>query len=157
MTKYLLSIISIFFITTVLSSCDSSVVYENEKTFEEGKWRFSDAFSSNFNINDNSVPLDIDIRIVHTDNYPYENIYLRLTHDLGTNKKIDTLTFNLSDKYGHWKGDKNWTGNYEYIFNYLKNYKTDKKSGNITIEQFSRDNILSGVNKIGIHIKKKRK
>ncbi len=148
---------SVFFVVIFLSSCDNSIVYENEKTFEEDKWCFSDAFSSDFDLSDNSVPFDVDIRVVHTDNYPYENIYLRLTHDFGAAKKVDTLTFNLSDRYGHWKGDKNWGGNYEYAFNYLKNYKIEKKSGNITIEQFSRDDTLSGVNKIGIDIKKERK
>ncbi len=153
--KYLLRIMFVFGIITVMYSCDSSVIYENEKTFKDGKWRFSDVFSSDFNLSGDSLVADVNIIVVHTDNYPYENIYLRLTRDFGTDKKIDTLTFNLSDRYGHWKGVKTWGGDYKYTFNYLKNCKISEK-GKIIIEQFSRDETLSGVNKIEVSIKKER-
>ncbi len=153
MLKNWQNIIFIFSAITLLSSCNGSTLYEKHMELEKNKWAFSEPFKSEFDLQ-LADTVDININITHTDDYPYENIYLRLTQNLGKYEKVDTITFNLSDKYGHWKGNKTWGDGYNYSFSYLKNCHISRKHNSLKIEQFTRNDTLKGLNKIGITIEK---
>ena len=114
-------------------------------------WAYADFFNASFDVERN-VPYDIYFGLEHTDDYPYENIYLRITDDLKERKDTDIVSINLSNPYGIWYGKKNGD---IYSFNTLlrKSFKFDKSGKHsIKIEQFTRKDSLEGVKAIKFYI-----
>lgn len=149
MTKRILFFLIIIFI---FSSCEEKHFYQSKKEFDNYKWANSDKFISNVEINSIDKPFDIWFEINHNDNYPFENIYLRITDDFIGKIVTDTVNINLSNSYGIWTGKK--SGKTIELKTILrKSYKFPKPGKyNIEIEQFTRVDSLSGVSSVGFFI-----
>lgn len=103
-----ISVLISFFV--LLSSCDNSVLYENNQSFESNTWSYEDAKTFSFNIDDSLQPVKLSINLRTTTNYPYSNIYM-FVHSNYPNgyTDIDTLEFFLADPQGNWLGDNSGT------------------------------------------------
>lgn len=123
---------SLFF----LISCDdgTKILYEHE--LPTSVWAASDVITGTI---EDLAP--VYIRLHHTTDYPYENLYVKISRD--TSHAI--LSIPLMDDQGLWKGHKSGAS-------YVTDFRVAALDGAtfFDIEQYSRSPMLSGINAIQI-------
>ncbi len=147
--KYIpLFLLSVF----LLIACNNNKVFKTQKELGNSIWTYSDVFRSVIPVKDIAEPYDIYFSIEHTENYPFQNIYLRISDDFHGKINIDTINFDLYDKYGIAKGKKHGK-NYNVSILLRKSFKF-KNPGDykIEIEQFTRTDSLEGVTGLGFSL-----
>ena len=136
-------------------SCDSSVVFEEYKSFENQKWNTDSAAFFNYTITDTTSINRVKIKLRHTVEYEFQNLFLFIEADV-----IDTVELMLANKEGMWLGSG--IGDVrEFEFEY-KNAKLFSKKGNYSfkIEQAMRYGVaekiqvLNNVLAVGLSIEK---
>ena len=145
-----------FIITIVMFiSCDSSIVFEEYKSFENQKWNTDSAAFFNYANSDTTSKNTIKIKLRHTVEYEFQNLFLFIETDV-----IDTVELMLANKEGMWLGSG--IGDVrEFEFEY-QNTKLFNKKGNYSfkIEQAMRYGVaekiqvLNNVLAVGLSIEK---
>ena len=142
-------------IIVMFTSCNNSVVYEEYKSFENQKWIADSIVSFNYSINDTTSKNKIKIKLRHTVDYEFQNLFLFVEADV-----LDTVELILANKEGMWLGSG--IGDVrEFEFQY-QNTKLFSKKGNYSfkIEQAMRYGvaekiqILNNVLSVGLSIEK---
>jgi len=146
------ALISFFIFLFVLSACNNDEIYKNTKKFPNEIWTYNDVFSSDFSIKQDTAHYDIFLGINHTENYPFQNIYLKITDDFTGSLNTDTININFYDKSGIIIGKKQ--GKNHYLNTLLRKSFKFPKSGNysIKIEQLTRKDSLEGISDIKFKI-----
>lgn len=146
----------IAFLSLVLASCGGSTIYE-ERHDLEGFWAKEDIlkYELNVHVKDTVSLYDVQLDIEHTQDYPFENIYLRLQSQVPNRPiQVDTISVSLMDKSGNWKG-KCSGENCHQIVTLTNDYRfTEKGSHSISIEQFTREDTLIGMKSIALSVKR---
>ena len=93
MRSYLL-----FFFATILSSCGNTT-YENYHSFNHMGWSADSIIEFKYNIIDTAKAYDLNLKIRHTVDYEFQNLFLFLED---TSK--DTVEIILANKNGKWLG-----------------------------------------------------
>ena len=136
-------------------SCDSSVVFEEYKSFENQNWNTDSAAFFNYTIADTTSINTVKIKLRHTVEYEFQNLFLFIEADV-----IDTVELMLANKEGMWLGSG--IGDVrEFEFEY-QNAKLFSKKGNYSfkIEQAMRYGmaekiqVLNNVLAVGLSIEK---
>ena len=145
-------------------SCDNSIVFEEYKSFENQKWNTDSAAFFNYvisdttslnSINDTTSKNKIKIKLRHTVDYEFQNLFIFIKTDV-----IDTVELMLANKEGMWLG--NGIGDVrEFEFEY-NNANLFSKKGNypFQIEQamrygeYEKIQLLNNVLAVGISIEK---
>ena len=136
-------------------SCDSSVVFEEYKSFENQKWNTDSAAFFNYTIADTTSINTVKIKLRHTVEYEFQNLFLFIETDV-----IDTVELMLANKEGMWLGSG--IGDVrEFEFEY-QNSKVFSKKGNYSfkVEQAMRYGVaekiqaLNNVLAVGLSIEK---
>ena len=136
-------------------SCDSSIVFEEYKSFENQKWNTDSAAFFNYSISDTINKNTIKIKLRHTVEYEFQNLFLFIETDV-----VDTVELMLANKQGMWLGSG--IGDVrEFEFDY-QNGKLFSKKGiySFKIEQAMRYGlaekiqILNNVLSVGLSIEK---
>ena len=102
---------------------------------------------------DTTEAYDMTLRLRHTDDYPYSNLWLFVTAVApdGT-QTVDTVNIPLSDEYGRWLGSGiGATMQREHLWRPSFRFG---KSGlwHIVVQQGMRDSLLPGVTDIGLKV-----
>ena len=86
------------FIGTIVMfiSCDSSIVFEEYKSFENQKWNTDSAAFFNYSISDTTSINTVKIKLRHTVEYEFQNLFLFIETDV-----IDTVELMLANKQGN--------------------------------------------------------
>ena len=136
-------------------SCDSSIVFEEYKSFENQKWNTDSAAFFNYTITDTTSINTVKIKLRHTVEYEFQNLFLFVETDV-----IDTVELMLANKEGMWLGGG--IGDVrEFEFEY-QNSKVFSKKGNYSfkVEQAMRYGVaekiqaLNNVLAVGLSIEK---
>ena len=136
-------------------SCDSSIVFEEYKSFENQKWNTDSAAFFNYTITDTTSINTVKIKLRHTVDYEFQNLFLFIETDV-----LDTVELMLANKEGMWLGSG--IGDVrEFEFVYQKE-KLFSKKGNYSfkIEQAMRYGmsekiqVLNNVLALGLSIEK---
>ena len=136
-------------------SCDSSIVFEEYKSFENQKWNTDSAAFFNYTITDTTSINTVKIKFRHTVEYEFQNLILFVETDV-----IDTVELMLANKEGMWLGGG--IGDVrEFEFEY-QNAKLFSKKGNYSfkVEQAMRYGVaekiqaLNNVLAVGLSIEK---
>jgi len=136
-------------------SCDSSIVFEEYKSFENQKWNTDSAAFFNYTITDTTSINTVKIKLRHTVDYEFQNLFLFVETDV-----IDTVELMLANKEGMWLGGG--IGDVrEFEFEY-QNSKVFSKKGNYSfkVEQAMRYGVaekiqaLNNVLAVGLSIEK---
>jgi len=136
-------------------SCDSSIVFEQYKSFENQKWNTDSTAFFNYTITDTTSINTVKIKLRHTVEYEFQNLFLFVETDV-----IDTVELMLANKEGMWLGSG--IGDVrEFEFEY-QNSKVFSKKGNYSfkIEQAMRYGmaekiqVLNNVLAVGLSIEK---
>ena len=136
-------------------SCDSSIVFEEYKSFENQEWNTDSTAFFNYAVTDTTSKNTIKIKLRHTVEYEFQNLFLFIETDV-----MDTVELMLANKEGMWLGSG--IGDVrEFEFEY-QNAKLFSKKGNYSfkIKQAMRYGaaekiqILDNVLAVGLSIEK---
>ena len=149
----------ISFVLFSFSSCSSDkVVYQNYKTFDKNQWYADSLVRFSFLNTDTLNQYEIELKIRHTVDYEYRNLFLFYQNEI----KTDTIEVFLADKRGKWCGDG--FGDIREVSLIIERPKfTNKKEIKYVLEQAMRygkkEKIsrLQNLNSIGLRIIKKNK
>ena len=142
-------------IIVMFTSCNNSVVYEEYKSFENQNWNTDSVAFFNYSISDTISKNIIKIKLRHTVEYEFQNLFLFIETDV-----MDTVELMLANKDGMWLGSG--IGDVrEFEFDY-QNGKLFSKKGiySFKIEQAMRYGmadkiqVLNNVLAVGISIEK---
>ena len=108
-------------------------------------------------IAESEIRYDISIELRHNNDYPYQNIYFFVSMMSGDNIiGVDTLQYTLADETGKWFG-RGYNALFQQSLLYKKGYLfPDTGTYQIVVRQAMRDNLLQGVDDVGIRIEKGR-
>ena len=122
----------LFFFAIILLSCGNTT-YENYHSFNHNEWNTDSIVIFNYTIADTTKKYDLSLKIRHTIDYEFQNLFLFL----GETKK-DTIEITLSNKNGKWLGSGICdVREVEYFFDKERNF-TKKGKYEIRIEQAMR-------------------
>ena len=141
------------------SSCSSDkVVFQNYKAFNKNQWYADSVVKFSFLNTDTINQHEIELKIRHTVDYEYRNLFLFYQNEI----KIDTIEVLLADKRGKWYGKG--VGDIREVSVIIDRLKfNNKKEIKYVLEQAMRygkkEKIsrLQNLNSIGLRIIKKNK
>lgn len=127
-------------------SCKGRVVYSKASILPRSGWHADSVLTYRFDIQDTTAYYDVLLYVRHTQQYPYQNMWLFV----GT----DTIEFYLADQRGRWLGN-GWGELREMPVIYRHNIQFPRSGEYVyTIRQAMRDTVLTGVSDVGITIEK---
>lgn len=146
---YILAIAGLF------TACSSNVLTSQYQSLPISGWRADSTLVFPFVVSDSLTHYDVLLSVRHTDDYPYQNIWLFTDVYLDSAcVKTDTLEYYLANQRGQWLG--NGFGRYrEMPMLYLANMQF-AACGNYRIEvrQGMREDALRGISDFGVIIEK---
>lgn len=138
----------------LLAACVNKNIYTDFHSFKNGEWNQDSICYFEVNISDTISPYRISIETRNNNLYPYRNIWLfiEIITPSGSVRK-DTIGFDLADNYGNWLGKGLSVYELEHIY---ENSFIFRQPGIYTfsVKQGMRDDVLRGVNEIGIKLTK---
>lgn len=136
----------------ILVSCkDSGEVYMRNIN---GAWHKKDKATFSFPVRDVQNPKNLIFIVRNNNDYPYSNIRLIVDfHEVKSKKKItDTLNYILARPDGEWIGT-GFGETKETLFQYRLRYRFPKQGQySVTVQQAMRQEVLKGIEDIGIKI-----
>ena len=143
------SISSLIFI----ASCKPDYIYNKSIAINKGIWTYSDTLNYEFSIEDTIGYFELFLSINHSPEFKNQNLYSRIyTAFPDGTEAIDTISLELTDKFGSWLGNcSNSSCNLDLL---LKSKTQFRNVGNykIRLEQYNRIDSLKGINSIGFMI-----
>ncbi len=148
--KIRVAILSLFIV--LLASCGSRTIYSEYQSLPITGWEADSTLQFTFSITDTLAAYDMLIHVRHTQQYPYQNMWLFVEGVTPTLAKADTIEFYLADQRGKWLGN-GWGNLREMPVLYMQQV-TFPTAGEYTcrIQQGMRDECLRGVNDIGLTV-----
>ena len=144
------------FLSLFLLVCCNTNTESSYSVFEEDSWHADSIITLNHSVVDTITKQNLYLKIRHTTDFEYQNIFLFVDFQ----EKRDTIEVTLSEKNGKWLGsgfgdikEVEYCFAKEVIFN-------SKKTSNVTFEQAMRYGDqpvitnLKGIIALGINIKK---
>ena len=147
-----------FVLLSFLSCSSDKVVFQNYKAFNKNQWHGDSVVKFSFLNTDTLSQHEIELKIRHTVDYEYRNLFLFYQNEI----KTDTLEVLLADKRGKWYGKG--IGDIREVSVIVERQKfNNKKEIKYVLEQAMRygkkEKIirLQNLNSIGLRIIKKNK
>ena len=152
-------------LSVIFISCNHQTVFSEYKPLPaiEG-WNADSAICFSFPVPDTTNMYDVIISVRHTQQYPYQNMWLfvsdspfvaSMTNDSCCQKQTtDTIEFYLADDRGRWLG--NGYGNIREMPVLYQHGITfdDNDTISLYIQHAMRDDLLRGVERIGVQVMK---
>lgn len=137
----------ILFLASVLcASCHQRTIYSEVRTLPLAGWNADSILNYEFEITDTLATYDVLLYIRHTQQYPYQNMWLFVNND--------TIEFYLADQRGRWLGN-GWGRlrempvlyQHKMVFPFAGTYS-------YCIRQGMRERLLQGVSDVGLKIER---
>lgn len=153
-----LAIVALCILAFLPSCSKSNIVYYKFHEVKNNKWSKQDTLVYTVDpiLFETGVPYKVSIDLVNGANYPYQNIWFYIQHNLedSTGFKKEAVQYNVSDEYGKWHG-----AGFGSLYQLPLVYKDtvvfkDKRPYQFRILQGMRDEPLVGINKVGIRVQK---
>lgn len=156
MIKHSLSnkIIQLFIASCFCFSCGKDTVYNRFQPIQDKAWNKQSEYYFRFEIKDHTTPYHVKIQIRNNDAYPYQNLWLLCKEEQPDSMVLkDTLECMLADDFGKWVG--NGITLYQSEFSLHTNYHfPDTGTYILNIRHGMRDDVLKGIEDIGLFIEK---
>lgn len=89
-----------------LSSCDSSVVFEDNIKLPDNRWAQKNIVELSTDISDTITPHNIYINVRNAGGYQFSNLFIFFTTKIPSGKmERDTIEITLADASGKWLGE----------------------------------------------------
>lgn len=143
---------SIFFLSALvmlfLAGCSNSIQYSRFTPISSQEWNMDSLAQFDYSIEDTMADYQMLIYVRHTEQYPYQNMWL-FVDDAG---RQDTIEFYLADDRGQWLGNKhNGFIEMPVLWEETKHF-SDTGVYTMRISHGMRDSLLRGVTDIGLEI-----
>jgi gliding motility-associated lipoprotein GldH len=151
----LVRLLSCFFALLFIASCDRKTLYQETQEIPDGGWNYRDSLNFTFPVTDTTELYDMYLIFSHADSFPHQNIYLKLYTRFPDGKRLSRVrSFDLFDAKGASNGD--CSGGKCRVRSLLQDNAYFNRPGayTITLEQFTRHDILPGVESLGLSIEK---
>ena len=137
----------------IFSSCKPSTIYQKSIHLENEVWTYKDTLDYKFIIKDTFKYYDLFLKINHNPEFSNQNLYSRIYTSFpdGT-EAVDTISLELTDKFGNWLGD---CSKLSCELDLLLKGKTKfRHAGNyeLRLEQYNRKDSIKGIQSIEIRI-----
>lgn len=140
---------------SLLAACSYSSVYDEFKSIDEGNWHYKDTLNFEVDIQDTAKMCNFNLVFRHDNDYHYSNFisFVRLEFPNGR-ARLDTVEIVLASRSGKWLGQG--VGDiYSHERRYLSNMRFPMKGKyKFSILHAMRDELLEGVNDVGIAVRK---
>jgi len=149
--KNLIYILSLY----CLCSCGPSPHYSSTVELTASGWSYEDKAQFQPTITDTTSVYELQLIIDHQDAYTKENIYLAITTGFpNQEEKREQLTIDLASNDGKWVGNCSGANCKCKVF-LLENFKFPVPGKyDFTIEQYTRESLLKGVNSLTLELYK---
>lgn len=143
---------SIFFLSALvmlfLAGCSNSIQYSRFTPISSQEWNMDSLAQFDYSIEDTMADYQMLIYVRHTEQYPYQNMWL-FVDDAG---RQDTIEFYLADDRGQWLGNKhNGFIEMPVLWEETRHFP-DTGAYTMRITHGMRDSLLRGVTDIGLEI-----
>lgn len=138
----------------LFTSCNSNVVYDENKTVDSESWKADDKIFYEFDVKNTSNKYKMALNVRNTTDYPYNNIYFFMKTILpdGSITRTDTIECYLAYPDGTWKGKGSFDVK-DNRFWIAKNVEFKQKGRYVfEIYQATSDSSLVGIRDVGLHI-----
>ncbi|MES2829156.1 MAG: gliding motility lipoprotein GldH [Bacteroidota bacterium] len=138
--------------------CDTNTIVDTNLVMPERNWTYANKTVAVVDVSDSLQAYSIYLKLRHTTDYRYSNIFVLLhISGAGVKKQTKRFEYTLAQPDGQWNGSG--SGNlFTYTFPLFTNYKFPKKGKyRFEIEQNMRDNPLKEISDAGIKILKQGK
>lgn len=140
----------------IMGACETNTVYHSYQHISDKGWAKNDTLLFSFPITDSVPNYKFYIEVRNNEGYPYQDIFLFVKRRNTTSSSFitDTVKCILSDEQGKWRG----TGLgalYQSVYPYIIVPYSQVGSDTLRISHGMRDDLLRGINDIGILIEKK--
>jgi gliding motility-associated lipoprotein GldH len=138
-------------------ACREDHIFHEIKEVDQEGWLHEEPVLFNTNISDTSALYDVSVILDHLKTYPFENLYLRITQEAGQESQTDTLTFDIMNREGYYKGscDGESCRMEARVYDQIRYLQPGPLT--FTLEQFTRKDTLKGINALGLVIRKSPK
>lgn len=136
-----------------LSSCDTTVVFEENKSIEGMTWKVNDPARFEFEMRDTINLYNFYLNLRNGENYPYNNIFFFVEMEFPNGKKsVDTVECFVADPSGKWigKGSGSIFDN-RFLYQHGKQFPLEGRY-KVQITQGMRTPELPGVYDVGFRL-----
>jgi gliding motility-associated lipoprotein GldH len=145
----------LLFVAFIVFACNNNDVYHSYQSVSPQGWSKDSSYTFDVAIDDVAASYNIYVNVRNVGDYPYQNLWLFLSKTTPTKvQQNDTIECYLADQRGKWLG----TGigsTYHMSVLYLQNTHFDTKGTyRYKIAHGMRDDLLVGVNDIGVRVEK---
>ncbi|MEM8584750.1 MAG: gliding motility lipoprotein GldH [Bacteroidota bacterium] len=143
------------FALLLLSSCGPDYIFEETHEISEAGWAWSDTVNYTFEIPDTSTIYNLHLVVDHKDYFPNQNTYVRLKLAFPDGQRTnEQLSLQLADGIGTWLA--NCRGEDCSLDIPIQEGAFFDQAGTytLTLEQFSRTEVLEGISALTFAIEK---
>jgi len=151
---YFKNILLAILLLLVLYSCNSkNYLFDQTKKIEKGSWSYENTLDFTFDIQDTTQIYNIYLALDHTNDYAYQNLYLKVHTLFPNGKKMERpVSFELADKYGQWYGECGSDACRLLVPFQSKTYFNAIGKHTITLEQFMRKDPIGGIEGLSLMV-----
>lgn len=138
---------------SMLVSCDSNKLYEENLAVDEDGWHHDDIKTFEFDITDTISPLNLYINVRTSTDYAFSNLFMFLHSDYpnGYSDK-DTLEFILAEPSGKWLGESSGTVVENQIMIFKGGRFTTQGTYKFQLEHAMRQKVLPEILDVGFRV-----
>ena len=156
MNKGIQGILLSFILILFLSACEQSSFYDHTITLGEDPWAYDESLDFSIGVSDTSAIYDMHLNMSYSEEYAYENVYLRITTEFPTrDSREENLNVQLADKGGNWIG-KCSSGVCTTKVYLLENFRFPENGEYVfSFEQYTRDSLLNNIKALQLSLYEK--
>ena len=141
----------------VLTGCDTSRVFEDNKDFAKRAWILNDTVNFEFTIDDTTSTYNLLCNIRNSVDYPYSRIFVNYsledsTHRVLSTKLVSDYLFDV--KTGEPNGNSGLGDIYDHRFPLVQSGKFKAGKYFVRLQQYMRTDTLHGVLAAGVRVEK---
>jgi len=130
-----------------LYSCGPKIVFSKTMKIESQAWNYDHPIGFSFTPPDSTQVYNLLLDIEHSTDFEYQNTYVKINTTFPSGQKDEqSLSLNLADKKGRWKGNCRGEVCTATIGLQMNTYFKELGNYQIQIVQDSRENPLPGIN-----------
>ncbi len=152
--RYLTTLFPTFFVLILALGCGSDCIYQQSFSLPEAGWAYEDSIRFDFEIPDTSAHYNLNLKLKHAWDFPYQNLYVKFYTRFPSGKMIEQLvSLELTENAVVWQGE--CSGKWCTINIPLQSNAYFPETGkySITLEQYMRQSPVEGVKSFSLCVK----
>lgn len=138
-----------------LWACSSETLYEQRIVLPEAGWAYEDTLSFAFEIKDTARLYTLSLEVEHSDEYPFQNLYVRIHTGYPDGKSaVQLVSLELAEKTGVWLGTCRGRTCRLRIPIQSKTYFNQPGTYTLALEQYMRRSPLPGLHSFTFRVER---